>query len=102
MEPAVCKGGGATAGILDPAASSELLRTLRCAPPAVRKGYHALAVALFLPAAALEPALLGVSLAIAYALLAAVELARVVDAPVLGELWKLCTPVLGWAGFSNL
>lgn len=52
----------------------------------MRKGYHALAVALFLPAAAREPALLGVSLAIAYALLAAVELARVVDAPVLGEL----------------
>ena len=52
---------------------------------AVRKGYHGLAVALFLPAAAWEPQLLGVSLAIAFALLAAVELVRVADLPLIGE-----------------
>ncbi len=48
------------------------------------QGYHILAMALFAPALLLEPQLLAVSLAIASALLVAVEAARVGGVPFLG------------------
>ncbi|KAI7845351.1 hypothetical protein COHA_001058 [Chlorella ohadii] len=47
----------------------------------VRKGYHLLAVALFLPALLAEPQLLGVALAAAWAVLLAVEAARLSGLP---------------------
>lgn len=51
----------------------------------MRKGYHLLAVALFLPALLAEPQLLGVALAAAWALLLAVEAARLSGLPGVGE-----------------
>ena len=51
---------------------------------AVRKGYHLLAVALFLPALLLEPQLLGVALAAALAALLAVEALRLSGLPWIG------------------
>ena len=57
-----------------------------CAPRrAVRKGYHLLAVSLFLPALALEPQLLGVALGGAFAALLAVEALRLAGLPVICE-----------------
>jgi hypothetical protein len=50
----------------------------------VRKGYHALAVVLFLPPAILDPDLLAVALAAAFALLAAAEVARIAALPGIG------------------
>lgn len=61
-----------------------LVRSRRVSQIIVRKGYHLLAVALFLPAYALDLPLLAVSLAIAFALLVACEVARCVGAPLLG------------------
>ncbi len=49
----------------------------------MRKGYHLLAAALFLPALAAQPALLGRALAGAFAALAAAEAARVGGLPAL-------------------
>jgi hypothetical protein len=58
-------------------------------PPAVvRKGYHLLAVSLFLPALLLEPQLLAVALAAAFALLLALEVLRLSGLPVVGG-WVL-------------
>ena len=48
------------------------------------QGYHILAAALFAPALLLEPQLLAVALAIASALLVAVEVVRVGNVPGLG------------------
>ena len=48
------------------------------------QGYHILAAALFAPALLLEPQLLAVALAVASALLVAVEVVRVGNVPVLG------------------
>lgn len=45
----------------------------------VRKGYHALAVILFLPALLTQPSLLSVALAVAFAVLAAVEVVRLAN-----------------------
>lgn len=53
--------------------------------PPVRKGYHLLAVALFLPALLAEPQLLGVALAAAWAVLLAVEAARLSGLPGICE-----------------
>lgn len=50
-------------------------------PCTVRKGYHALAVALFLPCLLLEPGLLGLALAVAFAVLVAVEAVRLAGLP---------------------
>lgn len=50
----------------------------------VRKGYHLLAVGLFLPALLWEPQLLAVSLAIALALLVVLEVLRLGQVPYLG------------------
>ena len=50
----------------------------------VRKGYHLLALALFAPALTLEPQLLAVSLAVALALLVAVEVVRLGQVPFIG------------------
>ncbi|KAK9795962.1 hypothetical protein WJX73_008372 [Symbiochloris irregularis] len=50
----------------------------------VRKGYHILALALFLPALLLEPQLLALSLGIAAAALAAAEILRVGRFPLIG------------------
>ena len=50
----------------------------------VRKGYHLLALALFAPALILEPQLLAVSLAVAVALLVAVEVVRLGQVPFVG------------------
>lgn len=47
----------------------------------MRKGYHALAVALFLPCLLLEPGLLGLALAVAFAVLVAVEAVRLAGLP---------------------
>ena len=55
-------------------------------PPAVRKGYHLLAVSLFLPALLLERQLLGVALAGALAVLLALEVLRLSGLPGVGEL----------------
>ena len=52
----------------------------------VRKGYHLLALGLFLPALLWEPQLLAVSLAIALALLVALEILRLGQVPYIGEL----------------
>ena len=54
----------------------------------VRKGYHLLALGLFLPALLWEPQLLAVSLAIALALLVVLEIVRLGDIPHVG---KSCT-----------
>ena len=48
---------------------------------AVRKGYHVIALLLFLPALALEPELLAVALAVAFAALLALEALRVGGVP---------------------
>ena len=48
------------------------------------QGYHILAAALFAPALLLEPQLLAVALAVASALLVAVEVVRVGNVPGLG------------------
>jgi hypothetical protein len=48
------------------------------------QGYHILAMALFTPALLLEPQLLAVSLAVASALLIAIEVARVGGVPFVG------------------
>lgn len=50
----------------------------------MRKGYHLLAVSLFLPALLLEPALLGVALAGAWAAMLAVEALRLSGLPRIG------------------
>ena len=50
----------------------------------VRKGYHLLALGLFLPALLWEPQLLAVSLAIALALLILLEVIRLGEVPYLG------------------
>jgi dolichol kinase len=47
----------------------------------LRKGYHILAAALFLPALFLEPQLLGVALAVAFAVLVVVEVVRLGRVP---------------------
>ena len=47
----------------------------------LRKGYHLLALALFIPALRWEPTLLQLAFAAAFALLAAAELLRVLDVP---------------------
>lgn len=52
----------------------------------VRKGYHLLALALFGPVLILEPQLLAVSLAVALALLVAVEVVRLGLVPFVGGL----------------
>ena len=52
--------------------------------PHAAQGYHILAAALFAPALLLEPQLLAVALAIASALLVAVEVVRVGNVPALG------------------
>jgi dolichol kinase len=52
---------------------------------AVRKGYHALAVALFVPALMTEPDLLAMAMAGAFAALMVIETLRVSHTPVLGE-----------------
>lgn len=60
-------------------------------PPAVvRKGYHLLAVSLFLPALLLEPQLLAVALAAAFALLLALEVLRLSGLPVVGGWVLVC------------
>jgi dolichol kinase len=51
----------------------------------LRKGYHLIAAALFLPAFFWDPALLSASLAIAFAALVAAEVARVMRAPLVGR-----------------
>ena len=53
-----------------------LARSHRCSNIILRKGYHVLAVALFLPALLRQPQLLGVALAVAFAVLVAVEVVR--------------------------
>ncbi|KAL4855514.1 Dolichol kinase EVAN [Chlorella vulgaris] len=58
----------------------------RVPPILVRKGYHLLAVSLFLPALLLEPHLLAVALAAAFALLLALEVLRLSGLPVVGLL----------------
>jgi hypothetical protein len=50
----------------------------------LRKGYHLIAAALFLPAFFWDPPMLGASLAIAFAALGAAEVARVTGAPLVG------------------
>ena len=50
----------------------------------VRKGYHLLALGLFLPALLWEPQLLAVSLAIALALLVVLEVMRLGEIPCIG------------------
>ena len=58
----------------------------------VRKGYHLLALGLFLPALLWEPQLLALSLAIALALLVVLEVVRLGDVPYIGETLHLpCT-----------
>lgn len=52
----------------------------------VRKGYHLLALGLFLPALLWEPQLLAVSLAIALALLVVLEIVRIGEIPYIGEV----------------
>lgn len=52
----------------------------------VRKGYHLLAMGLFLPALLWEPQLLALSLAIALALLVVLEVVRIGDVPHIGEI----------------
>ncbi|KAL0035579.1 hypothetical protein WJX79_000184 [Trebouxia sp. C0005] len=51
----------------------------------VRKGYHLLALGLFLPALLWEPQLLAVSLAIALALLVVLEIVRIGEIPYIGD-----------------
>lgn len=51
----------------------------------LRKGYHLVAAALFLPAFFWDLPLLCISLAIAFAVLAAAEVARCMRVPLLGE-----------------
>ena len=70
------------------------------APNAVRKGYHLLAVSLFLPALLLEPQLLGVALAAAFALLLAVEALRLSGVPGIG-MHSAAVPA-GWLRISAL
>ena len=81
--------------------------SLQCCLPrssSVRKGYHLLAVALFLPALLMERQLLGVALAAAFALLLAVEAARLSGVPGIGEstvvlgllLWRVWLFDLHW------
>lgn len=62
----------------------EILTTPVLPSTAVRKGYHVLAVSLFLPALLLEPQLLGVALAAALTLLLAVEALRLSGLPLIG------------------
>ena len=50
-----------------------------------RKGYHLLALGLFLPALLWEPQLLSISLAIAFALLVVLEILRLGGVPRIGE-----------------
>lgn len=60
-----------------------------CSPPpqiVLRKGYHLLAVALFLPAFAADLPLLCAALAVAFAALAAAEVARCCSVPRLGRI----------------
>lgn len=59
----------------------------------MRKGYHLLALALFLPPLRLEAALLGVALAAAFCALLAVEALRLSGLPGIGGH-------VGWAGLS--
>lgn len=70
-------------------AHAALTASLLPRPPAtpVRKGYHLLAVSLFLPALLTERQLLGVALAAALALLLAVEAVRLSGLPGIGE-WQ--------------
>ena len=51
----------------------------------VRKGYHLLALGLFLPALLWEPQLLAVSLAVALALLVVLEILRLGHMPYVGK-----------------
>lgn len=51
---------------------------------AVRKGYHILAAALFIPPLLLSKELLGMALAVAFAALAAVEVLRLSNIPLIG------------------
>lgn len=51
----------------------------------VRKGYHLLALGLFLPALLWEPQLLAVSLAVALALLVVLEILRLGQVPYVGK-----------------
>lgn len=51
-----------------------------------RKGYHLLALGLFLPALLWEPQLLSISLAIAFALLVVLEIVRLGGVPYVGKL----------------
>ena len=58
----------------------------------MRKGYHLLAISLFLPALLLEPQLLGVALTGALAVLLALEVLRLSGLPGVGEpnCWASC------------
>ncbi len=60
----------------------------------MRKGYHLLAVGLFLPALLLEPQLLGVALGGAFLALLAVEAARLSGLPGIG-VWRGGAGLLG-------
>lgn len=51
----------------------------------VRKGYHIIALLLFLPPLLLEPQLLAIALAVAFAMLLAVETVRVGGVPVISQ-----------------
>lgn len=59
---------------------------LRCCWKCHRKGYHLLALGLFLPALLWEPQLLSISLAIAFALLVVLEIVRLGGVPYVGKL----------------
>lgn len=56
-----------------------------------RKGYHLLALGLFLPALLWEPQLLSISLAVAFALLVVLEIIRLGDIPYVGKLLPMVT-----------
>ena len=59
-----------------------------------RKGYHLLALGLFLPALLWEPQLLSISLAIAFALLVVLEIMRLGGVPYVGKLTTTSHAVL--------
>lgn len=72
-----------------------------CSPPpqiVLRKGYHLLAVALFLPAFAADLPLLCAALAVAFAALAAAEVARCCSVPRLGRIVEAFMQVGGRGG----
>ena len=64
-----------------PVKNSPYIKSNPLSDCAVRKGYHIIALLLFLPALALEPELLAVALAVAFAALLALEAVRVGGVP---------------------